>query len=72
MQNESFKHVTNRQGVQLVDFAREEKVSRKDFALFLKDERRRKKFFDELKNGDNWFEKLQAEAQKSSPCQNFC
>lgn len=64
MQNESFKHVTNRQGVQLANFAREKKVSREAFALFLKDEKKRKKFFDELKNGDNWFEKLQAEAQK--------
>ena len=63
MQLKKFEHVTNRQGVQLADFAREEKVSREQFALFLKDEKRRKKFFEEIMNGDNWFQKLEANAK---------
>lgn len=65
MQTEkSFKHVTNRQCVKLGDLAREANVSREEFASFLKDEKRRNKFFDNLKNGDGWFEKLQVEASK--------
>ena len=63
MQLKEVKHVTNRQGVQLADFAREEKVSREQFALFLKDEKRRKKFFEEIMNGDDWFQKLEASAK---------
>lgn len=64
MQQKKFKHVTNRQGVQLADLAREEKVSREQFANFLKDPEKIRKFFDELKNGDDWFLKLQTSAEK--------
>ena len=64
MQPKKFEHVTNRQGVQLADFAREEKVSREQFAQFLKDEQRRKKFFEEIRNGNDWFLKLQKSAEK--------
>lgn len=60
----SFKHVTNRQCVKLGDLAREANVSREEFASFLQDEKRINKFFDNLKNGDGWFEKLQSEAQR--------
>ncbi|MFA6392930.1 MAG: hypothetical protein WCW54_02510 [Candidatus Paceibacterota bacterium] len=65
MQTEkSFKHVTNRQGVQLAHRANENGVSREDWVKFTNDSVKLAKFFDEMKNGDNWFEKLQVEAQK--------
>jgi hypothetical protein len=64
MQNESFKHVTNRQGVQLAQKARENGVSREGWTEFLADQERLEKFFDAMKNNDNWFEKLQSEASK--------
>ena len=60
---ETAKHVTNRQGVQFAKIARE-KISREEFGKFLNDPAKLQKFFDEMKNGDNWFEKLQIEASK--------
>jgi hypothetical protein len=58
------KHVTNRQGVQLAHKANENGVSREDWAKFTNDSVKLAKFFDEMKNDDNWFEKLQSEASK--------
>ena len=60
---ETAKHVTNRQGVQFAKIARE-KISREEFGKFLNDPAKLQKFFEEMKNGDNWFEKLQIEASK--------
>jgi len=60
------KHVTNRQGVQLAHKANENGVSREDWTKFTNDSVKLAKFFDEMKNGDNWFEKLQIEANKIS------
>lgn len=58
------KHVTNRNGVQLAQKARANGVSREDWVKFINDPKKLQKFFDELKNGDNWFERLQVEASK--------
>ncbi len=58
------KHVTNRQSVQLANSARKNGVSRQNFSEFLKDNTRMEKFFDDLKNGNDWFKKLQTEAEK--------
>lgn len=61
----SFEHVTNRQGVQLADKARENGVSREEFKNFLNDPQRLQKFFNSLKLENlDWFEKLQIEAEK--------
>lgn len=62
--NKKVKHVMNRQGFHFAEKARENGVPRENFAQFINDPVRLGKFFDELKNGDNWFEKLQIEAQK--------
>lgn len=63
MQHISEKHVTNRNGVQLAELAREHGVSRRDFVEFLKDKQRVKKFFDmELMP---WFQKIKKAAEKA-------
>ncbi|MBK5215256.1 MAG: hypothetical protein JJE53_00385 [Candidatus Pacebacteria bacterium] len=65
-QNEvnSEKHVTNRNGVQLARKARENGVSREAFVRFLNNPEDVKRFCDEIKNGYNWFNELQIEANK--------
>lgn len=57
-------HVTNRQGVQLADYAREHGVTREDFTKFLTDKEAVKNFLNGLKTDPEWFTKLQAEAVK--------
>ncbi|MEA3399455.1 MAG: hypothetical protein U9R00_03025 [Patescibacteria group bacterium] len=61
---EKIKHITNRQGVQLAQKARENGVSRSDFKKFLDNPVKLKDFFMELNEDNKWFEKLQANAQE--------
>ena len=58
-----FKHVTNRQGVQLAQLARESRVSREDFKNFLDNETSVKSFLSSL-SSDGWIKKLEASAAK--------
>lgn len=58
------KHVKNSQGVQLARLARDYNVPREQFSEFLKDPKRLKEFFNEIKGINPWFEKLQKEAEK--------
>jgi hypothetical protein len=48
----TFKHVTNRQGVTFAELARKNKISREVLRKFLDDKERQVRFFEELKNGD--------------------
>lgn len=64
MQQQMFKHVTNRQAVQLADKAREFGISREEFAVFLSDEEKLQNFFQNLQSVNIWFENLKKEAEK--------
>ncbi len=61
MQTAPFKHVPNRQGVQLAVKAREFSISREDFKNFLDDQEKVESFFNLLNNG-NWLKKLETSA----------
>lgn len=70
MQTEkSFEHVTNRQGMQLAEHARNFGVSRKEFKKLLDNPIRLQEFFNSLKQDNlDWFPELLVEAGKIGAC----
>ncbi|MFA7285984.1 MAG: hypothetical protein WC011_04055 [Candidatus Paceibacterota bacterium] len=64
MQQQMFKHVTNRQGVQLVEYAREFGLSRQEFLDFLNNKEKLENFMRSLQSNQVWFDNLQKSVEK--------